>query len=87
MLFSIGGIGYSQLTNPWPWLVSQAEAEEMAERVATWVPLFGIDGIDIDIEEGAGVQFNRHLEFRVPILDMVQNKLSTRGLQPKTCLT
>ena len=56
VLFSIGGIGYSQLTNPWPWLVSQSEAESMAERVATWVPLFGIDGIDIDIEEGAGSQ-------------------------------
>ena len=28
----------------------------MAERVATWVSEFGIDGIDIDIEEGAGSQ-------------------------------
>ena len=77
MLFSIGGIGYSQLTNPWPWLVSQAEAEEMAERVATWVPLFGIDGIDIDIEEGAGVQFNRHLEFRVQIWIIFWNNFSS----------
>ena len=60
--------------------MSQAEAEEMAERVATWVPLFGIDGIDIDIEEGAGLQFNRHLECKVQILDKFRNNF--RALQP-----
>ena len=29
----------------------------MAEIVATWVPDFGIDGIDLDIEQGAGDQW------------------------------
>ncbi len=28
----------------------------MAEEVAEWIPKYGIDGIDLDIEEGAGSQ-------------------------------
>ena len=56
ILFAIGGYGYSMDVNPWPWLTTQSEAENMAERVATWISEFGIDGIDLDIEEGAGNQ-------------------------------
>ena len=56
ILFAIGGYGYSIDVNPWPWLTSQSEAENMAERVATWISEFGIDGVDMDIEEGAGNQ-------------------------------
>ena len=54
ILFAIGGYGYSQDPNPWPFLTSQAAAEEMAEKVAEWPKLYGCDGIDLDIEEGAG---------------------------------
>lgn len=40
--------------NPWPWLTSKAKAEEMAEKVALWPEEYGCDGIDLDIEDGAG---------------------------------
>jgi len=56
VLFAIGGYAYSIGVNPWPWLTSKEAAEAMAEEVATWVPTYGIDGIDLDIEEGAGGQ-------------------------------
>merc|ERR1712168_1698509 len=54
ILFAIGGYAYSQNPNPWPWLVSKAAAEAMAAKVATWPAEYGCDGIDMDIEEGAG---------------------------------
>ncbi len=54
----LGGYGYSN--NPgytsWPWLQSASAAEAMAATVATWPSLYGIDGIDLDIEQGAGDQ-------------------------------
>merc|ERR1712038_452881 len=56
VLFAIGGYAYSVGVNPWPWLTSQAAAESMADEVATWLSMYGIDGIDMDIEEGAGGQ-------------------------------
>ena len=38
-----------------PWLVTSKEAaEEMAAEVATWPEKYGCDGIDMDIEDGAG---------------------------------
>ena len=40
--------------NPWEWLTSQEKAEKMGEQVARWKQDYGIDGIDLDIEEGAG---------------------------------
>ena len=40
--------------NPWHWLTSQTAAEAMAEKVSTWFDKYNIDGIDLDIEEGAG---------------------------------
>ena len=49
-----GGIGYSQKYNPWQWLTSSSAAEAMAVEVAKWPSLFGCDGIDLDIENGAG---------------------------------
>jgi hypothetical protein len=42
-----GGYGYSQQYNPWPWLESQASAEAMAVKVATWPNLYKCDGIDL----------------------------------------
>ncbi len=54
IIFAIGGLKYSVEINPWHWLTSQSAAEAMAEKVATWVDTYGIDGIDLDIEEGAG---------------------------------
>ena len=54
IMFAIGGYGYSVDINPWPWLVTQAAAEAMAEQVATWFDDYVLDGVDLDIEEGAG---------------------------------
>ena len=53
-MFSIGGYAYSVQINPWPWLTSKAAAEEMAAKVALWPEKYGCDGIDLDIEDGAG---------------------------------
>ena len=50
----LGGIGYSQKYNPWTWLTSASAAEAMAAEVAKWPSLYGCDGIDLDIENGAG---------------------------------
>jgi chitinase len=52
--FCLGGYAYSVKVNPWPWLTSKEAAEEMAERVAEWPEKYGCDGIDLDIEDGAG---------------------------------
>ena len=54
IIFAIGGYSYSLHPNPWDWLTSQDKAEEMAEIVATWPELYECDGIDLDIESGAG---------------------------------
>lgn len=54
IMFAIGGYAYSVKPNPWHWLTSKEAAEKMAERVATWPDLYGCDGIDLDLEEGAG---------------------------------
>ena len=54
IMFAIGGYAYSLKPNPWHWLTSKAAAEKMAEKVATWPDLYGCDGIDLDLEEGAG---------------------------------
>jgi len=54
ILFALGGYLYSLNTNPWPFLTSQAAAESMAETTAQWPDLYGCDGIDLDIESGAG---------------------------------
>ena len=56
IMFAIGGQLYSQDYNPWHWLTSKEAAEAMAEEVATWPDRYGCDGIDLDIEEGAGNQ-------------------------------
>jgi len=50
IIFAIGGILYSTQYNPWHWLTSKEAAEDMAVQVANWK----CDGIDLDIEEGAG---------------------------------
>jgi len=54
IIFAIGGYVYSQTPNPWDWLTSKEKAEAMAVKVAQWKDDYGIDGIDLDIEEGAG---------------------------------
>merc|ERR1711890_95832 len=54
ILFAIGGYAYSQHPNPWDWLTSQGKAEAMAEKVSQWRADYGIDGIDLDLEAGAG---------------------------------
>ena len=53
-VFLIGGYAYSSKIKPWHWLESREAAEAMAERVATWPQKYGIDGIDLDLEDGAG---------------------------------
>jgi len=54
IMFAIGGYAYSIKPNPWHWLTSKEKAEAMAEKVAQWPELYGCDGIDLDLEEGAG---------------------------------
>ena len=54
IIFAIGGYEYSLRPNPWDWLTSKDKAEEIAEVVATWPDLYNCDGIDLDIESGAG---------------------------------
>merc|ERR1712083_555524 len=54
IIFAVGGYAYSLNPNPWEWLTSREVAESMAEKVAAWRDLYGIDGVDLDIEEGAG---------------------------------
>jgi len=54
IIFAIGGYEYSLRPNPWDWLTSREKAESMAVKVAQWRDDYGIDGIDLDIEEGAG---------------------------------
>lgn len=54
IIFAIGGYEYSLRPNPWDWLTSKEKAETMADKVARWRDDYGIDGIDLDIEEGAG---------------------------------
>ncbi len=54
VIFAIGGQAYSEKPNPWSWLTSTAKAEAMAVEVAKWPALYGCDGIDLDIETGAG---------------------------------
>lgn len=54
IIFSIGGEGYSQKFKPWKWLTSKKRAEDMAERVSLWPDLYGCDGVEVNIESGAG---------------------------------
>ena len=54
IMFAIGGQAYSVQVNPWSWLVNKEAAEAMAVKVAEWPDKYGCDGIDLDLEEGAG---------------------------------
>lgn len=54
IMFAIGGQAYSERPNPWDWLTSTDKAEAMATEVAQWPTKYGCDGIDLDIESGAG---------------------------------
>lgn len=56
IMFAIGGYAYSIKPNPWHWLTSKEAAEKMAEKVAEWPDKYGCDGIDLDLEEGAGAR-------------------------------
>merc|ERR1719204_2312760 len=56
IMFAIGGYAYSLKPNPWDWLTSKEKAEAMAEKVAKWPEQYGCDGIDLDLEEGAGAK-------------------------------
>jgi hypothetical protein len=53
----IGGYVYSLKENPWEWLTSKEAAESMAERVAEWPNKYNCDGINLDLEDGAGNRF------------------------------
>merc|ERR1719173_88377 len=56
ILFAIGGQAYSEKPNPWKFLQTEDAAIEMAKHVAQWDTKYGCDGIDLDIETGAGSQ-------------------------------
>mmetsp|Transcript_50757 Transcript_50757/g.99466 ORF Transcript_50757/g.99466 Transcript_50757/m.99466 type:complete len:329 (+) Transcript_50757:49-1035(+) len=58
ILFSIGGEAYSQQPNPWAFLETKEAAEAMAVEIAKWPAAFGCDGIDMDLETGAGTSTN-----------------------------
>ena len=49
-----GGYVNSVKENPWHWLTSKEAAEAMAEKVAEWPQKYGCDGINLDLEDGAG---------------------------------
>lgn len=53
VIAAIGGEAYSTTPNPWAWLTSVDKAEAMAAEVVKWRQ-YGIDGVDMDIETGAG---------------------------------
>merc|ERR1712002_62009 len=76
ILFALGGYLYSLNTNPWPFLTSQAAAEAKAEEIAQWPDLYGCDGIDLDIETGAG----NSQESGVNLVHFVKK---LKSLQPK----
>jgi len=58
-IFCEGGYSYSIGSYAsWPWLASQSAAEDMAAKVAQWPSLYNCDGIDLDIETGAGDEPN-----------------------------
>eukprot|EP01083_Nonionella_stella_P208435 756410_1 len=52
VIFSIGGASYSE--PKWAFLASESAAIDMAKEVAQWDTKYGCDGIDLDIETGAG---------------------------------
>lgn len=54
VIASVGGQAYSTQVDSWPWLATEEAAEKMAEEVVKWSDLYGIDGIDMDIEDGIG---------------------------------
>jgi len=58
IMFAIGGYAYSLEPNPWHWLTSKEAAITMAEEVSQWPSQYGCDGIDLDLEEGAGAKHN-----------------------------
>lgn len=58
IMFAIGGQAYSDDPNPWAFLESKEAAESMAMEVAKWPGMYGCDGIDLDIETGAGQTAN-----------------------------
>ncbi len=57
ILIRLGGYVYSIKENPWNWLTSKDAAEAMAVKVAEWPEKYNCDGIDIDLEDGAGNRF------------------------------
>lgn len=56
VIASIGGQAYSASAGAdmWPWLQSKDAAEAMAVEVAKWPQQYGMDGVDLDIEDGIG---------------------------------
>jgi len=81
IIFMIGGYGYSQPPwDPWYWLTSKDKAEAMAEKVAQWREEYGIDGVDLDIERGAG----SHQEAGTNMVHFVKK---LKSLQPDLLIT
>jgi len=81
VMFAIGGQAYSERPNPWDWLTSTAKAEAMAAEVALWPSKYGCDGIDLDIETGAGnaAGAGRHLvEFVIKLKQLNPSMVVTQ---------
>ncbi|XP_059090031.1 uncharacterized protein LOC131885858 [Tigriopus californicus] len=80
IIFAIGGYAYSIDPNPWDWLTSKEKAEAMAEKVAKWYDDYNCDGIDLDLEEGAGAK-------KEAGPNMIHFVRKLRQLQPKMIIS
>jgi len=74
VIASIGGQAYSASAGAgmWPWLQSKEAAEAMAIEVAQWPSQYGMDGVDLDLEDGIGSS-----EATGPMVMAFVNKLRT----------
>ena len=54
LIVSVGGQAYSASRKSWPFMKTPENARAMAATVSKWQDDYGVDGIDIDIEWGAG---------------------------------
>jgi hypothetical protein len=80
IMFAIGGQAYSEGSG-WDFLSSKEKAEAMAVEVAKWPKLYGCDGIDMDIETGAGNApgAGQHLaEFTIKLKELAPQMVVTQ---------
>ena len=52
----------------------------MASEVATWPDKYGCDGIDLDIEEGAGTHLNRKVLYIFEFFELLKKSFWLESL-------